>query len=133
MVTFGLAIAGFSLDSQLHGSFGLAITWFPVDSQLHGILWTRNCMDSFGLAIAWFPFDSPLDSLIASELRVSFIPGFIFQDWECFGGLGLASRPRLALLYIPGFIFLVVYSWFYIPGLVVTWWRPGSNLVATWW
>ena len=51
MVTFGLAIAGFSFDSQLHGSFGLAIAWFPVDSQLHGILWARNCMGSFGLAI----------------------------------------------------------------------------------
>ena len=48
-----------------------------------------------------------------------YIPRFIFQVWESFGSLGLASRPRLGLLYIPGCIFLSLYSLFHIPGLLV--------------
>ena len=56
-----------------------------------------------------------------------YIPGFIFLVWGCFGGLGLASRPRPGLiflvlyswLYILGFIFLALYSWFYIPSFIL--------------
>ena len=87
VVTFGLAIAGFSLDSQLHGYFGLAIAWFPVDSQcwfyipgcIFLVLYSWLCIPGFIFQVSYYWF---------------YIPGFIFQDWECFGGLGLASRPR---------------------------------------
>ena len=34
VVTFGLAIAGFSLDLQLHGSVGLAIALFGIPSSI---------------------------------------------------------------------------------------------------
>ena len=113
----------------LEVSFGLANAWLPLDSQLRGFLWTRNCVVTFGLAIAWYlplgltPPDEycwfyvPCFTFLVAYYWF-YIPSFIFQDWECFGGLGLASRPRLGLLYIPGFIFLVLYSWFYIPGFV---------------
>jgi hypothetical protein len=116
---------GFPLDSQFRG-YLWTIAGFPLDSQLRRYLWTRNCVATF-----WFYIPGSIFLVLYSWLCIPgfifqgsdywlYIPGFLtlFQDWECFGGLGLALRHRLALLYIPGFIFLVIYSWFYIPGFV---------------
>ena len=71
-------------------------TWVGIP---RGFLWTRNCVVTFGLAIAWLPLDS--------QLR-----GYL---WTC----NCVATFGLAIAWLPfGFIFLVLYSWFYIPGFV---------------
>ena len=60
-------------------TFGLAIAGFPLDSQLRGYLWTRNCGVSFGLAIQISGFRFQISGFIFQILDSRFqIPDFGF-------------------------------------------------------
>ena len=110
---------GVSLDSQLHGSFGLAVAWLPG----LGMLWRpRPCFAAshWTVLYSWCYIPGSILLVLSFWLCIAgfifqvsdywfYIPGFTFLGWECFGGLGLASRPRIGLFYIPGFIFLILY------------------------
>ena len=65
-----------------------------------GFLWTRNCVVTFGLAIAGFPLDSQLRGYLWTRNCVA-------TFW----------------FYIPGSIFLVLYSWLCIPGFQISHFR----------
>ena len=121
VVTFARAIAGFSLDSQLHGSFGLAIAWFPVDSQCW--IYIPGCI--FLVLYSW---------LCIPGFQISHFRLLVLYSRLYIPGLGMLWRPRpcfaasawttlYSWFYIPGSIFLVLYSWLCIPGFQISHFR----------